>query len=76
MFCDPCEVLRQRIHLVIERTVGKLRRFVDEFLVPYRVLRELDQAALDGPAMLAQALDFVADGRDQYQLHTVLRLDV
>ena len=76
MFCDPCEVLRQRIHLVIEGPIREFRGLSDELPVPRSALRQLNQAATDGETMLVQALDFIAGGRDRHQLHSFLRFDV
>src|SRR5436190_21709697 len=68
MFCDPVEVLRQRIHLVIEGAIGKLRRFLDKLMVPHRALRQLNQAATYGAAMFPQALHLITDRRDRDQV--------
>jgi hypothetical protein len=62
--------------LVIEGAIRELRGLSDELTVPRSALRQLNQAATDGTTMLAQALDFIAGGRDQHQLHSFLRLDV
>src|SRR5262245_45272904 len=74
MLCDPGEILRQRIHLVIKSAIRELRRFGHKLIVPKSALRQLNQAATDDATMLAQALDFIASGRDRHQLHSILWL--
>jgi len=76
MFCDPIEILRYRIDLVIERAIGKLRRFFDEIMVPPSGVRQLNQAPTYGAAMIAQPFNLITDGRDRDQLHSVLLLDL
>ena len=76
MFCDPVEILRYRIDLVVERAIGELRRFFDEIVVPHEWLRQLNQAVTYSAAMFAQPLNLIPDRRDRDQVHSVLLLDI
>jgi hypothetical protein len=67
MFCDPVEVLRQRIHLIIKGAIRELRRFVEELVAPRSVLGQLDKAVANDSAILAQAFNLIAGGRDPFR---------
>jgi hypothetical protein len=57
MFCDPVEILRYRIDLVIERAIGELRRFFDEIMVPPSGVRFDAQAVAAAWILLVEGLE-------------------